>query len=107
MFKKISLISICIVLIASVFAASAQEDDEGVRLVMDAENSVIPHGERNDWDGQFTVPAVVLDIDGELHMLRNGYPSWPAPNSVGYVISEDGVTWTEVQRPFEKLVINR
>lgn len=85
-------------LLGIVATVAAQDGGDGeIKLVIDADNSVVQHGESGDWDARFTVPSVVLEKDGVLHMFRNGYPNWPAPNSVGYLTSEDGVNWTEVQ----------
>lgn len=99
MLKKLSLLSALLLVTLGIFGGVSAQDGSNneVRLVMDADNAVFHHGESGEWDGQFTVPAVVLEIDGQLHMFRNGYPNWPAPNSVGYMISDDGYTWTEVQ----------
>jgi predicted GH43/DUF377 family glycosyl hydrolase len=49
------------------------------------------------WDGQYTDPGAVLYHDGQFHMFRNGFVGWPARVRIGYLVSDDGITWTEPQ----------
>lgn len=81
-------------LLLGLSAAAAQE-----MSLFDVPGDVpaVPRGERPvDWDSPYTDPGAVLYHDGQFHMLRNGFKGWPASVQVGYLTSEDGLTWTEV-----------
>ncbi len=60
-------------------------------------DAVVRYGPRNEWDGRHTSAGAVVYHDGLFHMFRNGYPRWLAPTGIGYLTSEDGITWEEVQ----------
>lgn len=105
-YLKVLSLLLALAVVASLFnVALAQDggDANKLQLVMDADNAVIQHGEAGEWDGRHIVPAAIVYHDGLYHMFRNGYPTWPAPSSVAYATSEDGITWTDVQ---EELVFN-
>lgn len=50
------------------------------------------------WERSFayTDPGAAIFHDGKFHMFRNSFKSWPAPVSITYMTSPDGVTWTEM-----------
>jgi predicted GH43/DUF377 family glycosyl hydrolase len=73
-----------------------ESETEKVHFEVDVENFVIGHGEPGEWDGTYTDPGTVVYHDGLFHMFRNGFQAWPASVEIGYLTSEDGLTWTEV-----------
>lgn len=56
---------------------------------------VVEFGSPTAWDGRFTDPGAVRFHDGKFHMFRNGFLGWPAAVQIGYLTSDDGVTWEE------------
>jgi predicted GH43/DUF377 family glycosyl hydrolase len=81
-------------LLLSLSAAAAQESP---LFEVAGDEPAVPRGERPiDWDSPYTDPGAVLYHEGQFHMLRNGFKGWPASVQVGYLTSEDGMTWTEV-----------
>lgn len=58
---------------------------------------VVPHGPGDRWDGKFINPGGMIVYNGKFHMFRNGFKQWPGLVSVGYMTSEDGLTWQEEQ----------
>lgn len=92
---RITLFVLTLGLMTSLFAA-AQDEPEGI--VFDfRDEAVVEYGERSDWDSRHTSAGAVIYHDGQFHMFRNGYRGWPLPSQVGYLVSDDGVNWTEVQ----------
>lgn len=92
-----------VVLIIAVLSLTAlsglvygQDDTSEFNLTMDVLNASVWHGEGRDWDNTFTDPGAVVYHDGLFHMFRNGFKAWPAEVQVGYLTSEDGITWTEM-----------
>jgi hypothetical protein len=41
----------------------------------------------------------VLFHEGQFHMFRNGFKSWPAVSSVAHHVSDDGLTWPDSRDP--------
>lgn len=56
---------------------------------------IVTKGASGTWDDRYTDPGAVLFYDGQFHMFRNGFRSWPATVQIGYVTSPDGYTWTK------------
>lgn len=51
----------------------------------------VPNGAAGSWDDVYTDPgAVVVDDDGVIHMLHNGFNSFPGEVGVAYSRSTDG-----------------
>lgn len=51
----------------------------------------VPNGENGSWDDVYTDPgAVVVDSAGVIHMLHNGFNSFPGAVGVAYSRSTDG-----------------
>jgi predicted GH43/DUF377 family glycosyl hydrolase len=73
----------------------AQDDDDGLFTPID--EPIVRRGAAGDWDDRFTDPGAVLYHDGMFHMFRNGFRGWPASVQIGYLTSQDGITWTEAQ----------
>lgn len=57
------------------------------------ESAVVQRGAAGEWDGRYINPGAMVYHDGLFHMFRNGFVNWPGVISVGYMTSEDGVTW--------------
>lgn len=70
----------------------------GGLFTFDDPSEVIPNGPPEAWDWQYTDPgAVLVDEEGVIHVLQNGFVNWPAPVGVGYWRSEDGGdSWSEI-----------
>jgi predicted GH43/DUF377 family glycosyl hydrolase len=75
-------------------SAYAQED-EGTPFTLHIDNPIVERTP-DSWDSVFTDPGAVIYHDGQFHMFRNGFLGWPASVQIGYLVSEDGLNWTEV-----------
>jgi predicted GH43/DUF377 family glycosyl hydrolase len=83
-----------ILLAIGVTAVNAQESQ---LFTLASEEPIIANtGALQDWDGIYTDPGAVFYHDGQFHMFRNGFNGWPASVQIGYLTSDDGITWTEV-----------
>ncbi|MBI5931123.1 MAG: hypothetical protein HY862_17570 [Chloroflexi bacterium] len=69
---------------------------DSLHFRVDVDNAAVPHGDTGEWDGTYTDPGTVVFHDGKFHMFRNGFQGWPASVEIGYLTSDDGLTWTEV-----------
>ncbi|MFN8531179.1 MAG: hypothetical protein U0670_21455 [Anaerolineae bacterium] len=74
---------------------SADEPAPPSLFVLTSPDPTVPHGRPRDWDGRFSDPGTVIYHGGLFHMFRNGFQLWPGSVQIGYLTSEDGVTWTE------------
>ena len=83
------------VLLFSGIIISAQ-DNTGIQFELQ-EDAIIEYGEFRDWDGRHISVGAVVYHDGLFHMFRNGYRGWLLPSGIGYMTSEDGITWEDVQ----------
>jgi predicted GH43/DUF377 family glycosyl hydrolase len=80
-------------LLAGAAASSAQDT---ALFIPTSPEPVVAHSDvRGDWDDRFTDPGAVFYHDGQFHMFRNGFRGWPASVQIGYLTSDDGITWTE------------
>ena len=61
-----------------------------------SDEPAIPRGERGEWDGKYIDPGAVIYHEGQFHMLRNGFPNWPAATGIDYWVSDDGMIWEQV-----------
>lgn len=99
-FKNFSLIITLLMLVMLALVQSAalgQESGSAVKFAVNIDQPAVTHGEeREDWDNRYTDPGTVIYHDGLFHMFRNGFKGWPASVEIGYLTSEDGLTWTEV-----------
>lgn len=84
-------------LILGVLSISAQEEDsESALFTLVQAEPVIRHSPKSsDWDGRFTDPGAVTFHEGKFHMIRNGFQTWPGVVQMGYLTSDDGITWHE------------
>ncbi|MEZ4671206.1 MAG: hypothetical protein R3E39_25145 [Anaerolineae bacterium] len=90
MLKKILSI---LVLLSVTFSLAGAQDTTVLFQVVSSE-PIVAHG--SDWDSRYTDPGAVVYHDGQFHMFRNGFKDWPASVEIGYVTSDDGVSWTKV-----------
>lgn len=88
--KKFSILTIFFLL--AVIPSYAQTET----TPFEYQSVVIGPGEAGDWDDRFTDPGAVIYYNGLFHMFRNGFKGWPASVQIGYLTSEDGITWEEV-----------
>jgi hypothetical protein len=49
------------------------------------------------WDTKYINPGAVLFHEGQFHMFRNGFRTWPGLISIGYATSDDGRSWHSAQ----------
>lgn len=97
---RLFLIAMCLLTSLLTLTIIAQDDDEGegLRFTVDDQNPMVINGRAYaEWDGRHTVPGTVFYHDGQFHMFRAGYRGWPLPAGVGYMVSDDGLTWEEPQ----------
>ena len=98
MIRKTLRITLFVLLLASLSIASIQAQEADNPIIFEfTEEPVVRHGERGDWDGRHTSAGAVIYHDDQFHMFRNGYQGWPLPSQFGYMVSDDGINWTEVQ----------
>lgn len=88
--------ALIIALFSSLSNGFAQTDAEPPFTLVDDQPVVTHSSNSGDWDGRYTDPGAVFYHDGQFHMFRNGFKGWPASVQIGYLTSEDGVTWTEM-----------
>lgn len=78
-------------------AAFAQDDGEGEPLfVVSGDDPVVEYGLSGVWDSKWINPGAMIYHDGQFHMFRNGFRSWPGYVDIGYTVSDDGYEWTPV-----------
>lgn len=76
--------------------AAAQDEVESP-FTLYSEDPVIAHGASDEvWDSRYTDPGAVVYHDGQFHMFRNAFASWPGKVQIVYHTSSDGLTWTQV-----------
>jgi len=61
------------------------------------EDAIVQYGASGEWDSRHTGAGAVIYHDGQFHMFRNGYQAWLYPSGIGYLTSDDGINWEEVQ----------
>jgi hypothetical protein len=76
------------------FAVVQAQEDTLFTLAND-EPAIANSESVQEWDGIYTDPGAVFYHDGQFHMFRNGFNGWPAPVQIGYLTSNDGITWEE------------
>lgn len=54
---------------------------------------IVAYGERGTWNGVFNEPGAALYHDGQYHLFVTGYPGFPAKSGIGYLTSDDGLTY--------------
>jgi sucrose-6-phosphate hydrolase SacC (GH32 family) len=90
--KRVILVVLCVLAGATALGARAQ----GEPFTLRSDSPVVSHGKSSsDWDSRYTDPGAVFYHDGKFHMFRNGFKDWPDTVQIGYLTSEDGITWTE------------
>jgi len=67
---------------------------DGFRLFTD--EPVLAMGAPGAWDSGLMDPGAVVHHEGRFHMFYDGVPSFPPLLSVGYAVSEDGLTFTRI-----------
>ena len=94
---------LCIVLCLFITGVFAQDDvvspftQQGDSPIVERPRRTRDNRDADLWDGQYTDPGAVLYHDGQFHMFRNGFVGWPARVRIGYLVSDDGITWIEPQ----------
>ena len=68
--------------------------ESGNGFVLHSSDPVLPAGPQEAWDSGLVDPGAVILHGGVYHMFYNGIRKWPAPLSVGYATSPDGLRWT-------------
>jgi len=95
MMRPVPVLLTVFLLLASLTLGFAQDD--AVPFTLAAPDPVVNHNpDFNAWDGRYTDPGAVFYHDGQFHMFRNGFRSWPGSVQIGYLTSPDGITWTEM-----------
>jgi|GEM_PF-5909624 len=89
---KIVVILIVILILSGI--SYAQDETPAFEI---QNNPIVLHGTGTDWDSRNTAPGAVIYHDGQFHMFRTGIRGWLQPAGIGYLISDDGITWEEVQ----------
>lgn len=85
-----------VVMTTATASATASVRDEGSSFTFmqgGEESAVVSRGEAGDWDGRYINPGAMLYHEGLFHMFRNGFVNWPGVISIGYMASEDGLSW--------------
>lgn len=59
-----------------------------------SEAPIVAYGERGTWNGVYIEPGAALYHDGQYHLFITGYPGFPAKSGIGYLTSDDGITYT-------------
>lgn len=77
---------------APAVATSLQTTNWDFALVDD--QPVIAHSEAG-WDSQRIDPGAVVWHNGRFHMFRNAFDQWPGATTIGYSVSDDGLTWQD------------
>lgn len=62
-----------------------------------SDTPVVAHGLSGEWDSRYINPGAMIYHEGQFHMFRNGFTTWPGFVAVGYAVSDDGQHWTAVQ----------
>lgn len=95
-FAKIILMVVIILSLGAMLTVAQEEDDDSALFTLVQDEPVVRHSDnRADWDGVFTDAGAVTYHDGKFHMFRNGFRSWPGTVHIGYLTSDDGITWQE------------
>lgn len=91
-FKAIHLLLFLLI----AWAISGATAQDSALFTLESEDPIIRHSDQTgDWDDRFTDPGAVLFHDGKFHMFRNGFQNWPGSVQIGYLTSDDGITWQE------------
>src|SRR5688572_9908428 len=86
-----------ILMLALLTIAAAQEDYDPLFMLANEERIIARGSDRNAYDRKYTDPGAVTYHDGKFHMFRNGFQAWPASVQIGYLVSDDGIHWTQPQ----------
>lgn len=79
---------IAIVWLLSASLAFAQSDWTPV-----SDEPIVALGESGTWNDNYNEPGAALYHDGQYHLFVTGYPGFPAQSGIGYMTSDDGVTY--------------
>jgi predicted GH43/DUF377 family glycosyl hydrolase len=97
--RRLGVILIAIMVLSALSSSIPRSRAEDRQPLLNAvqQTPVIEHATAA-WERTFayTDPGAVIFHDGKFHMFRNSFKSWPAPVSIAYMTSPDGVTWTEM-----------
>jgi predicted GH43/DUF377 family glycosyl hydrolase len=85
--KKLLIITGILLIVMQVFAQDG--------LFTPLETPIVERGD--DWDQIYTDPGAVTFHDGQFHMIRNGFNSWVGSVQMGYLVSNDGLNWSQPQ----------
>lgn len=94
---RLTLVAALIIALFSSLSIGFAQTDAELPFTLADNQPVVSHSSNSgDWDGRYTDPGAVFYHDGQFHMFRNGFKGWPASVQIGYLTSDDGVTWTEM-----------
>ncbi|MGB1289113.1 MAG: hypothetical protein ACPG7F_21445 [Aggregatilineales bacterium] len=83
------------VLLLLVFASlSAFAQDESLpEWTPVSDDPIAEHGDSGSWNSTYNEPGDVVYYEGEYHLFTTGFPGFPAKSGIGYLTSEDGITY--------------
>ena len=90
----IRLFVLVIIFLFVSLSAQAQETESLFTPVQ--EDPVIDHSTHELLDQKYSNPGAMIYHDGQFHMFRNGFSSWPGRVTIVYLTSPDGLAWTVV-----------
>lgn len=98
MFAKNSLSFVCMIILSLlvVMPIYAQDDDStkpNLPFEMAIEAPTIDREINEVLDNRYSNPGAMVYHDGQFHMFRNGFASWPGRVSITYLTSLDGLNW--------------
>lgn len=100
-FFRLLLLTVLMVVLGGslILPAFAQDEVPEVHPLFTLANEmpIVARGDTRSWDYTYTDPGAVVYHDGQFHMFRNGFNGWPSSVQIGYLVSDDGVNWTEPQ----------
>jgi hypothetical protein len=99
MFKRVSVVSVLIVLLIGSLPVTTGQDEPTITvdLTLYEGNPVLPMGAEGTWDSMVVSEPRVIYHDGLFHMFFYGGDIPEAPTGVGYATSPDGMVWTEYE----------
>ncbi len=98
MFAQYSLWLIILSIFSFLVVAPIHAQDDGgtqqnLPFKMAMENPVIDRNLHEILDNRYSNPGAMVYHDGQFHMFRNGFASWPGRVYITYLTSPDGLNW--------------
>ncbi len=94
-YLKLLFLIVIMAVLSIVSPLAAQEEESSSLFSMARDDGIFDVGQYS-WDRSYNEPGAVVYYEGQFHLFRNGVPGWPAGASQGYLVSDDGINWTEV-----------